>query len=57
MIIFRYLWRLMLCLYAPFLYFIDYFENGIFGNQRYGDGDGWSFARTTVTFLKYWYYF
>jgi len=54
-IILRVIWRFLLCLYAPFLYTMDFFENIISEPHKYADGNGWSFERTKVTFLMYWY--
>ena len=54
-IILRVIWRFLLCLYAPFLYTMDLFEDIISEPHQYADGDGWSFERTKVTFLMYWH--
>ncbi len=56
-IVLRIIWRFLLCLYAPFLYVMDFFENMITTPHEYADGEGWSFKRTKVTFLRLWYYY
>jgi hypothetical protein len=45
-------WRFLTCLYAPFLYTIDFFENFVIENE-YADGHRWSFERTRVDFLRF----
>jgi hypothetical protein len=54
-IILRVIWRFLLCIYAPFLYTMDLFENLISEPHQYADGNGWSFERTKVPFFMYWY--
>lgn len=50
----RILWRALICVYAPLLYFFDVAEN-VFDEKTYADGDGYNLRRTKVTFLMYWY--